>query len=110
MHGFPKVINTRQDIDHLLQFLDSEWATPEDIDRAMSYLQSLKDGTQSYQFDRVLEDGEEPDGDYPDYLVLTDEEGTRRQQAMAHDRHDALYRLELTETEVNQILNTLESR
>jgi len=110
MHGFPKVINTRQDIDHLLQFLDSKWATRENIDRAMSYLQGLKDGTQSYQFDRVLEEGEAPDGDYPDYLVLTDEDGTRRQLALAHDPNAALYRLELSETEVDQILNALESR
>ena len=110
MHGFPKVINTRQDIDHLLQILDSKWATRENIDRAMSYLQGLKDGTQSYQFDRVLNDGEEPDGNYPDYLVLTDEDGLRRQHAFAHDQNATLYRLGLTETEVDQILNTLESR
>ncbi len=110
MHGYPKVINTRQDIDHLLAFLGSKWATQQNIDKALDYLQGLKDGTQYYEFDRVLGANEEPDGDYPDYLVLTGEEGDRRQLALVHNPSAKLYRLGLTLDDVDQLMATLESQ
>lgn len=110
MYGYPKIINTRADVDHLVTFLGSKWATQVNIKKALDYLHGLKEGTQHYVFDRELSENEEQDGPAPDYLVLTDEEGTRRQQVLAHNPNATIYRLELTEAEVDQLIATLESQ
>mgnify|MGYP001469347743 CR=1 FL=1 len=72
MHGFPAIIKTRADVDLLIGYLGTDWATPENKARGVDMLQSLIDRQQAYFFDRVLAENESPDGPEPEYKVLVD--------------------------------------
>lgn len=110
MYGYPKTINTRHDVEYLVGYLGSAWATEENKARGLDYLRGLRDNTRHYVFDRELGESEQPDGPEPDYLVLTDEEeGTRRQMVLADNPNATIHRLGFTVAEVDQLIQTVES-
>ncbi len=109
MYGYPKIINTRHDVEYLVGYLGSKWATPENTQRGLAYLHSLRDRTQHYVFDRALEEGEAPDGDEPDYRVIEDEDGARHQHRLEDDPNAPIYRLGFTVEEVEQLIQTVEN-
>lgn len=110
MYGYPKHINTRSDIEYLVGFLGTKWATDENKARGIAFLRSLIDGRFVYQFDRALDDDENPDGGSPDYIVLTDESGARRQLRRVEDQHAMIFRLGLTVAEVESLIDTVEAK
>lgn len=109
MYGYPKHINTRSDIEYLVGFLGTKWATDENRSRGTAFLRSLIEGRFAYQFDRVLADEENPDGESPDYIVLTDEDGARRQLKRVEDKNAMIYRLGFTVDEVEALIDEVES-
>ena len=109
MYGYPKTIQTRHDIDLLMGYLGSEWATPDNIERGLNYLRGLIDNRFAYFFDRHLDNGESPDGQEPDYRVMTDDETGVISQYRLQDNPDAwIYRLGLTVTEVEGMISQIE--
>jgi len=109
MYGYPKIINTRHDVEYLVGYLGSKWATAENKARGLAYLQALRDKTQHYVVDRVLAEGEEPDGPEPEYRVTEDEEGARHQHRLEEDPNALIHRLGFTEAELQQLIQTVES-
>lgn len=110
MYGYPKTIKTRHDVEYLVGYLGSPWATDENKARGLDYLRGLRDNTQHYVFDRELGESEQPDGAEPGYIVLTDEEeGTRRQLKLAANPAAAIHRLGFTVAEVEQLIQTVEN-
>ena len=69
----------------------------------------LKAARQAYFFDRVLSDAEDPDGQEPDYIVLTDEDGTRRQHKLQDDPHSEMVRMGLTASDIDAYIAELEA-
>ncbi|SFD68235.1 hypothetical protein SAMN05660831_02100 [Thiohalospira halophila DSM 15071] len=69
----------------------------------------LRDGRFAYFFDRELGADENPDGDPPEYIVLTDEDGARRQQRRQEDPNSELSRLGLTAADVDAYIAELEA-
>ena len=109
MYGYPKTIQTRHDVDLLLGYLNSEWATESNIERGLRYLNGLIDSRKAYFFDRALSDGESPDGPEPDYRVMTDDEtGERAQYALQENPQAWINRLGLTVEEVQGMIDQIE--
>ena len=108
MYGYPKIINTRHDIEYLVSYLGSKWATAENKARGLAYLQALRDKTQHYVVDRVLAEGEDPDGPEPGYRVTEDENGVRTQYLLADDPNAPIHRLGFADAEVEQLIQTIE--
>lgn len=107
MHGYPKHIATRHDIDVLMGYLGSEWATEENKAKGLAFFQGLIENSRSYVFDRMLAEGEPADGPAPEYIVLTQEDGSRRQERLAADRRRGR-RLGYTVAEVEAMIATIE--
>lgn len=108
MYGYPKVIRRKADVEFLMQYLGSSWATAENVERGLSFLRGLKDD-QVYVFDRVLAEAESPDGPEPDYLVLVQEDGARHQMRRETDPQALIHRLGFTEADVDQMIMTVEA-
>lgn len=108
MYGYPKTIRTRADVNFLMGYLGSKWATAENVQRGLSFLRGLKDD-KSYVFDRVLAEAEEPEGPEPDYLVLVQEDGARHQMRLDPDPSALIHRLGLTQADVDQMIATVEA-
>jgi hypothetical protein len=104
MYGYPKQIATRTDAEYLLGYLGSPWATPENIQRGLLFFEGMLAHAKSYVFDRNLAEGEEPD---PDCIVLVQEDGTRRQEALADDPAALIYRMGYTVAEVEAIITQI---
>lgn len=110
MKGYPKHINTRTDIEHLMSFMGTPLATAENLQQGHAYLTGLLN-TQHYVFDRVLADGESADGPEPDYKVMEGQganEDERHQFVLADNPRAPLYRMGLTATEVQDWIAQLE--
>lgn len=108
MYGFPKHVNTRSDIDHLMSYLGSRWATEENKARGVDLLQGLIERSKHHVFDRTLTADEQPDGPEPDYIVITDEDGTRRQYQLQDDPAARIHRLSLTVAEAESFIATVQ--
>ncbi len=109
MYGYPKTINTRQDVEYLVGYLGSDWATEANKARGLAYLRSLRDNTKHYVFDRILADDESPDGQEPDYRITQDEDGARHQHRLEENPNAPIHRLGFTESEVDQLIQTVEN-
>lgn len=109
MYGYPKHINTRADVEYLVGFLGTDWATDENKARGLDFLKSLRDNRFHYEFDRVLEVDESPDGGSPAFIVLSDEEGVRRQMRREENPAATIYRFGFSLDEVEQLLATVEN-
>lgn len=108
MYGYPKVIRRRADVEFLMGYLGTGWASAENVERGLSFLRGLKDD-QVYVFDRVLAEAESPDGPEPDYIVLVQEDGVRHQMRRETDPSALIHRLGFTEADVDQMITTVEA-
>ncbi|SDJ41781.1 hypothetical protein [Billgrantia gudaonensis] len=108
MYGYPKIIQTRHDVEYLVGYLGSKWATQENIARGLAFLRGLRDNTTVYVFDRALAEGEEPDGAEPAYRVMQDEEGERHQYRLEENPRAPIFRLGFTVEEVDSLITTIE--
>lgn len=104
MYGYPKTIATRHDIDMLMTYLGGPWATEENRRKGLRFLRGLVESAQSYTFSRVLSPEEPPDGPVPEYIVLEQEDGSRRQECLVADPHALIYRIGCTVAEVEALV------
>lgn len=108
MYGYPPTINTRHDVEYLVGYLGSKWATEANVERGLNFLRGLRDNTHAFVFDRVLEEGEQPDGAEPDYRVMEDEDGQRHQYRLEENPRAPIFRLGFTVEEVDALIDTIE--
>ncbi|NNC24256.1 hypothetical protein HKX42_00140 [Salinisphaera sp. USBA-960] len=109
MYGFPKHIATRNDVDLLMNYLNTDWATSDHKARGVNMLQGLIDSQQAYFFDRVLADNESPDGSAPAYIVLTDDDsGQRRQLKLQSDSGALIHQIGLTEADAQDMITQIQ--
>ena len=108
MDGDLKIIKTRHDVEYMVGYLDSNWATPDNVQRGLAFLRGLRDNTTRYVFDRVLSENEQPDGDEPEYRVLENEDGEREQFKLEEDLTARIHRLGFTQSEVQDLIDTIE--
>jgi len=108
MYGYPKIIKTRHDVEYMVGYLGSKWATEENVERGLAFLRGLRDNTTRYVFDRVLAENEAPDGDEPDYRVLTNDEGEREQFVLEENPTARIHQLGFTQAEVQALIDTVE--
>lgn len=100
MNGIPCVLQTKQDYENCHALAMAGNCDPQAMVR---HWQGLLATTRHLVFDRVLAAAEPPDGPEPDYLVLVQEDGTRRQERLVDNPAAMLYALGYTaiEAEVN---------
>lgn len=110
MYGYPPTIQTRHDVEYLVGYLGTHWATAENRARGLAYLRALRDKTEHYVFDRALTEGEDPDGPEPEYRVMESEEEGRRQYRLEPDPNALIHRLGFTVEEVDNLINIVEAR
>lgn len=114
MQGVPRYgLRTRADYDLLHGLATQGEIRPQGVATLKRHFEGLLAGRFTYVHDRVLADGESPDGDMPDYRVLTveDEETgeTRRVQMKRIESPQAeIFRLGFTVQEVEQAITDLE--
>lgn len=77
MYGIPARLQTREDYERLHTAALRGLADKDGLARHWNGLLSSR---QTYQFDRYLEEGEAPNGEAPEYLVMEQEDGRRRQE------------------------------
>lgn len=109
MRGLPTTVRTRGDIEQLMALLNTEAVTPERIAWGIVTLNALLATRQCYVFDRILADDEDPDGSEPEYRVVTDEDGSRRQNKLKANPAGRIYRMGLSDAEVEDWITQLES-
>ncbi|WP_448875200.1 hypothetical protein [Desulfobulbus propionicus] len=97
MHGVPARLQTREDYErvHVAGLVG-------EVDRlaAIRHLEGLLSGRWDYQFDRYLDEGEAPDGEAPEYIVLEQEDGRRRQERRVYAQGATIEILGYSESEV----------
>jgi hypothetical protein len=107
MYGYPKLIRTRADLEFLMGYLGTSWASAENVDRGLAFLRGLKED-HVYLFDRTLGETESPDGPDPDYIVLVQEDGARHQMRREADAGALISRLNLTKVQIDEMIKTVE--
>jgi len=106
MYGFPKRLKTQIDYERCHgEALQGSFGRGTMI----ATWQALLDSRYKYTFDRILSESEEPDGSEPEYKVLEDEDGSRRQYILAKDAQARIYKLGFSETMVNSRISELEA-
>ena len=97
MHGVPARLQTREDYERI-----HAAALRGEVDRraVIRHLEGLLSGRWDYQFDRYLDEGETPDGEAPEYIVLEQEDGRRRQERRTFAQGAAIEILGYSESEV----------
>lgn len=107
MQGIPKILQTRADFDLAL-----DMARRGEASRAAvaQHFRGLVEAARHYVFDRVLADGEAPDGAPPEYWVIepTEDNPQRRQEKRTLDPEARLFKLGYSLAEVEAIINELE--
>lgn len=104
MHGKPRHLKTRDDYERMHAAALSGGIKPADM---LSVWRGLLAGARSYVFDRVLAEGE-PQGPSHEYILLEQEDGTRRQERLADDPSAMIHRLGYTVAEVESRIAALE--
>lgn len=116
MRGIPhNALKTRADFEMLHQAALNDDLRPHEVSELRRHWQALLDGRFVYEFDRVLTDGEDPDGAEPDYRVMEDEdeetgEVTRTQHKLTESLCSRLCRLGFEASEVEAALAELEGK
>lgn len=107
MQGIPKILQTRADFDLALD-LTRRGEAGRDV--VAQRFRGLIEAARHYAFDRVLADGEAPDGEPPEYWVIEAGEAQpeRRQEKRVVDTNARLFQLGYTLAEVEAIVNELE--
>lgn len=98
MKGIPhNSLKTAQDYEGMQELALAGELRPRDVDTLKRYWASLLNGRFCYERDRLLGESEEPDGDEPEYRVLTEEadDGTeeRWQYKRVEDSHARIHAL-----------------
>jgi hypothetical protein len=106
MHGIPKILQTRADFDAALSLARSGDASPAQV---AIHFEGLIESAYKYAFDKVLADGDAPDGDKPEYIVVepSEKRPTRRQLKRVIDGDARIYQLGYNVAEVETIINEL---
>ena len=110
MKGFPKHIATKTDIDQLMAYVGTPSATTDKMTKGLLFLNNLLN-TKHYVFDRVLGTTEPSDGAEPDYRVLENQganKDERHQFNLLENANAEMHKLQLTTTEVENHITTLE--
>ncbi|MBK1725720.1 hypothetical protein [Halorhodospira neutriphila] len=113
MRGVPADLNTRADYERCQELARNGELRHRDMQRLREHWAGMLEGRHYYAPDRVLDDGEDPDGSEPEYLVreVEDEEtgDVRRQQFVRTERDpSALTRTGFTVQEVEDAISELE--
>lgn len=114
MQGVPRYgLRTRADYDLLLEQAKAAEVRPQGLATLKRHYEGLLAGRFTYVYDRDLAEAESPDGDMPEYRVLTvedEEDGSiRRVQMKRIESSQAeIYRLGFTVQEVGQVITDLE--
>lgn len=69
MKGVPRELKTRADFDRLQEMARDGKLGQNCLRRLRAHWEGLLAGRYYYEMDRVLEEGDEPDGSEPEYLV-----------------------------------------
>lgn len=108
MRGYPKRIATKHDVEVLMGYLGSGWATEDNKAKGLAFMQGLIEQSKGYVFDRNLAEAEAPTGPAPGCIVLVQEDGTRRQEVLTDDPAAMIYRLGYTVAEVEAMITKIE--
>lgn len=102
MRGFPKVLNSREDYDNIVE----DFGYTKEVKRAY---QGLLNTAKHYVFDRELGADEEPDGPEPEYKVLEEgqEDGStlRTQYKLVENPDGRIFKLGFTVEEVQGVID-----
>lgn len=115
MRGFPRnALKTRQDFEMMQARAAEGSLRPRQVSELRRHWQSLLDGRFAYQYDRVLAEGEEPDGQEPEYRVVEEAEDdgetvSRVQFRRAEVVSSRLARMGFSQAEVEQAITELET-
>lgn len=115
MRGFPRnALKTREDFEMMQTRAVEGSLRPRQVSELRRHWQSLLNGRFAYQHDRVLAEGEEPDGQEPEYRVIEDTEDDgetvrRVQFRRAEVASSRMARMGFTQAEVEQAITELET-
>jgi hypothetical protein len=101
MRGFPKVLNSRQDYENMI----NDFGYTVKVKRAY---QGLLNTAQKYEFDKELAAETERTGPEPEYKVMTqEEEGTEKivQFKLVDNPNGKIFRLGFTIDEVQEVID-----
>lgn len=106
MHGIPKILQTRADFDESLALARSGQAHADTVAR---HFAGLVESAHHYAFEKLLSEGQEPDGAMPEYCVLepTEQNPARTQLKLSIDPQARLFALGYTVAEVESIITEL---
>src|SRR5690625_4220155 len=111
MIGIPRnALKTRADFEMLHQAAMGGDLRPHEVTDLRKHWQALLDGRFVYEVDRTLGEGEAPDGDEPEYRVMTDEDGVRTQYRLVESTSSRMVALGFTVQEVETALAELEGK
>lgn len=106
MISIPGTLNTRADYERALaKALLGEQPASE----VLPHFVGLCENRFSYQFDKDLAKDEQADGDAPEYIVLADEDGSRKQLKRKEMKNAPIFALGYTVKQVNSIIKDLEA-
>lgn len=116
MRGIPRnALKTRADFATLHEAALRDELRPHEVAELRRQWQSLLAGRKAYQVDRVLAEGESPDGDEPEFRVMEEldeatDEVTRTQYKLTETLCSRLCRLGFEVEEVEAALVELEGK
>lgn len=107
MISIPTVLNTRADYDRALDKARKGEQQTADV---LQHFVGLCENRFTYVFDKSLTEQQEPDGETPDYIVLTDSETEQRTQLKRVEMiNAAIFTLGYTVAAVKKIIKELEA-
>ncbi|WP_157469991.1 hypothetical protein [Desulfobulbus elongatus] len=106
-------LRTRADYDLLQGLATKGEIRPQGVATLKRHWEGLLASRWVYDYDRDLADGEDPDGEQPEYLVLAGDDGQgglrRRQMMRIESPHAEIFRLGYTVSDVEQAIADLEA-
>jgi len=101
MRGFPKVLNSRQDYENII----NDFGYTEKVKRVY---QGLLNTAEKYEFDKELAAESDRTGPEPEYKVMTqEEEGTEKivQYKLVNNPDGKIFKLGFTIDEVQEVID-----
>lgn len=107
MISIPNNLSTRADYDRALAKARKSEQPAADV---LQHFVGLCENRFTYVFDKNLADAQEPDGEAPDYIVLTDSDTEQRTQLKRTEMTNAaIFTLGYTVAAVKKIIKELEA-